>query len=117
MSWKKIRVQMEQLGLELGLAQALDRRSLGQILALVRVGCVWGRSLLRGTKGYSGGQPGTGGACRAVGHSMCPLCSAEIESYSGPSWCHLGTLPIPGLELCVLSFPGGPCCPEPTSRD
>lgn len=64
-----------------------------------------------------GGLPGTGGACRAVGHSMCPLCSPGIESHSGPGWRHLGSpLCTPGPEPGVLSSPGGPLLPEPTSQ-
>lgn len=41
----------------------------------------------------AGGLPGTGGACGAVGHSMCPLCSPGMESQSGPGWRHLGSPP------------------------
>lgn len=83
------------------MGSALHRRSSGQTLRLVTVGlCV-----------VLGGQAQEGPA----GHSMCLLCSPGIESHSGPagaSWAAPYTRP----ELCVLSSPGGPFCPDPTSQ-
>lgn len=99
-----------------GWAQALDQRTLGQILGLVTVGlCVgpeppqWYRRV--------GGRPGPGGACRAVGHSMCPLCSLGIESHSRPGWRHPGRPPdTRSRTVCPLLPRWPPAARSPPPR-
>lgn len=113
MAWKKIQVQMEQLELGLGWAQALDRRSLGQILVLLPVGlCVGPEPSQRYKRvGWEGSQAQEGP--EELWGTECALYAvlgwSPIQGQAGATW---GSLPIPGLELCVLSFPDGRLLPR-----